>query len=137
MTRKVLVLFFLLILGTMYAQGKKYYTIRTLVQENTINPEFYGGLDAFYEYISDNLAFGHVTENISEIITMRFSIDAEGKVTDIKTIRDSKKSFFKFGKQIAKVLKKSPKWIPGKIDNIISPITLEIDLPINIRITHY
>jgi len=137
MKSKFIVLFFLITLGNVYAQNNKRYTIRTLVQENTVNPEFKGGLDAFYEYISDNLAFGHVTENISEIITMRFSIDAEGKVTDIKTIRDSKKSFFKFGKQIAKVLKKSPKWIPGKIDNIISPITLEIDLPINIRITHY
>ncbi len=137
MTRKVLVLFFLLTLGTMYAQGKKYYTIRTLVQENTINPEFYGGLDAFYKYISDNLAFGHVTENVSEIITMRFSIDTDGKVTNIKTIKDSKKSFFKFGKQITKVLKKSPQWIPGKINNVVAPITLEIDIPINIRITHY
>src|SRR5690554_1084136 len=137
MKSKFIVLFFLIALGSVYAQNNKRYTIRTLVQENTVNPEFKGGLDAFYEYISDNLAFGHVTENISEIITMRFSIDAEGKVTDIKTIRDSKKSFFKFGKQIAKVLKKSPTWISGKINNVVAPVTLEIDIPINIRITHY
>lgn len=137
MKRKFIVVFLVLTLGNIYAQGKKYYTIRTLVQENTINPEFYGGLDAFYKYISDNLAFGHVTENVSEIITMRFSIDTDGKVTNIKTIKDSKKSFFKFGKQITKILKKSPQWIPGKINNVVAPITLEIDIPINIRITHY
>lgn len=83
------------------------------------------------------MAFGHVTENVSEIITMRFSVDTDGKVIDIKTIQDSKKSFFKFGKQITKVLKKSPKWTPGKINNMNAPITLEIDIPINIRFTHY
>lgn len=68
---------------------------------------------------------------------MRFNIDTDGQITDIKTIRDSQKSFFKFGKPITRILKKSPKWIPGKINNVVSPITLEIDIPINIRITHY
>lgn len=137
MKHKFLALLFLLAFGSVQAQENKHYTVRTITKGNTLNPLFDGGLSAFYKYISDNLAFGHVTENISEIITMRFTIDTEGKVTDIKTIKDSKRSIFKFGKQIQKVLKKSPKWTPGKINDIVSPVTLEIDIPVNIKVSYY
>jgi len=137
MEHKFLIILFLLAFGSIKAQKGKQYTIRTLTEENISNPQFDGGLSAFYKYISDNLAFGHVNENVSEIITMRFTIDTDGKVTDIKTIKDSKKTFLKFGKQIQKVLKKSPKWTPGKVNGIVSPVTLEIDIPIYIKFELY
>jgi periplasmic protein TonB len=137
MKHKFLILLFLLVFANIKSQENKHYTVRTKTKENTLNPEFYGGLSAFYKYISDNLAFGHVNENVSEIITMRFTIDTDGKVTDIKTIKDSKKTFLKFGKQLHKVLKKSPKWTPGKVRDIVADVTLEIDIPIYIKFGLY
>lgn len=119
------------------AQQKISYNVRFQTKEGTVNPKFNGGIAEFYKFISENLKFGHVDQNLKEIVTMRFTVDQLGTVTDIQTVRDSERSIFKFGKQLTKVLKKSPKWIPGTVNGETSPITLEIDIPIVIRIDHY
>ncbi len=137
MAKKLLCSLLILFCFNVLAQKKGTFQVRFQSNENVVNPEFEGGLKAFYKYVSQNIAIGHVSENVTEIIKMRFTVDKEGKVTNIETIQDSKKSAYKFGKQLGKVLKKSPKWSPGTIDGSVSPVTLEIDIPIVIRMEYY
>ncbi|RZJ63194.1 MAG: hypothetical protein EOO45_21730 [Flavobacterium sp.] len=76
-------------------------------------PEFPGGYKALASYISNNLGLTEspTGEDIQVRCVITFVVDEEGGVTDIKVKGDPG---YGIAKRIEEVLKKSPKWKPGK-----------------------
>ncbi len=90
-------------------------------------PRFSGGLTTFYKYIAENF---HVPEEegLSGKIMVSFIVETDGSLSNIKVLRDIG---YGSGAEALRVLKTSPKWVPGKQNGI--PVRVEYTLPINIR----
>ncbi len=92
-----------------------------------VSPDFPGGKVAFAEYVSKNLAIPE-DEKGAGVIELSFIIEVTGKLSSIKIIKDIGGGH---GWEAAKVLAKSPTWIPGKIKG--TPVRVSSIFSININ----
>lgn len=103
-----------------------------IVEDNTIynavevKPDFPGGIAKFYAYVAKNFKTPD-DEEINGKIIVQFVVEKDGKLTDIKILRDLG---FGTGKEAIRVLNSSPKWKPG-IQNG-RPVRVLYNLPISI-----
>ncbi|MGC4041777.1 MAG: energy transducer TonB [Flavobacterium sp.] len=88
-------------------------------------PDFPGGMKKLYEFISRNINLDE--EMKSGQIYTSFVIDREGNATNVKILRGLGKSI---DAEVLRVMKKIPKFIPGKKDGIAVNVTY--NLPIRI-----
>ncbi len=91
-----------------------------------VKPDFPGGIAKFLAYVGNNFRFEE--EGVSGRVIVTFVIEKDGTLTDIKVVRDIG---FGSGAEAIRVLKKSPKWIPG-IQNG-KKVRVLYSLPISIR----
>ncbi|PJJ10518.1 beta-lactamase regulating signal transducer with metallopeptidase domain [Flavobacterium sp. 1] len=105
------------------------------IQENEIHnlaqisdkPEFPGGIEKFYQFVGTN--FKTPSEpNLKGKVYITFIIEKDGSLSDFKILRDIG---YGTGDEAIRVLKLSPKWIPGKIDG--NPVKVMYSLPITIQ----
>ena len=75
-----------------------------------IKPEFPGGLTAFDKFILDNFVAPNGQE-VNGKMQISFIIQEDGSLSDLKLMRDLG---YGTGKELMRVLKKAPKWKPGK-----------------------
>ncbi|BAU54614.1 energy transducer TonB [Mucilaginibacter gotjawali] len=76
------------------------------------SPEFPGGDEAFYKFLSKNLRWpvrGDI--DIEGRVVISFIVEKDGSLTNFKV---EKKLWPDMDAEALRVLKKSPKWIPGK-----------------------
>ena len=95
--------------------------------EDIIKPSFPGGMGLFYKYVGNNFK---IPENFkgNGKIYLKFFIEKDGSITDIEIIRDLG---FGLGDEAARILKESPKWIPGQVNG--KPTRMIYSLPITIN----
>lgn len=94
-----------------------------------VKPEFPGGVEAFYKFISTN----YKTPNVSKLagkVFVSFVIEKDGSLTDIKVIRDIGNGT---GEEAIRVLKESPKWIPGEQNG--KKVRVLFSIPIKIELS--
>ena len=92
-----------------------------------VKPEFPGGFDKFYKFIAEN----YKTPNVGGLkgkVYVTFVIEKNGSLTDIKVLRDIG---YGTGKEAIRVLKNSPKWLPGEQDG--RKVRCTYSLPISIE----
>lgn len=89
-------------------------------------PEFPGGVQAFYDFIGKNYRVPKV-KDLKGKVFVQFVIERDGSLTDIIVLRDIGHGT---GAEAVRVLKKSPKWIPGEVNGEI--VRVQYSLPINI-----
>jgi protein TonB len=90
----------------------------TNVSDNTVyntagidvKPDFTGGMDAFYQFISKNYNCPKV-DKLAGKVYVTFVIEKDGSLTHIKVLRDIG---YGTGKEAIRVLELSPKWLPGE-----------------------
>lgn len=90
-------------------------------------PQFRGGSSAFYEYIRRNLiypAVGIVNRRAGEV-HLSFIIDKDGTVRDVQVTKGINQLY---DEAAVKVLKESPKWLPGIKDG--ETIKVKYNIPI-------
>ncbi len=77
-----------------------------------VMPEFNGGINAFYQYVSKNYIYpAEAKKNgVSGRLILSFVVEKDGSLTDIKTIRDMGMGT---GEEAVRMLRDSPKWKPG------------------------
>lgn len=88
-------------------------------------PEFEGGMMGFYNFIGKSYRLP--TAKVKGKIEMQFVIEKDGSVTNIKVLKDLGHGT---GKEAVRVLKKCPKWEPGKHNG--ETVRVLHSLPINI-----
>lgn len=91
-------------------------------------PTYPGGLPAFYKFVTANFRVPSELKKDGRIY-MRFMVETDGSLSEIQVLRDLD---FGTGKEAVRVLKLSPKWIPGK-KNKIEPVRMQFNLPIAIQ----
>lgn len=95
-------------------------------------PHFPGGLKNFYIYLSKNTHYPitAVKNHIEGKVYLIFAIEKDGSIGDIKVIRGVSKDV---DAEAVRVLRNSPKWIPGthhgKPDIVHESIPINFQLP--------
>jgi periplasmic protein TonB len=82
--------------------------VETPIEED-IDPSFPGGLEALRVYLSNQLVFP--AEDVSGISTVEFTVQADGRVTDIHLLKGFNKACDMEALRIACTM---PKWLPGR-----------------------
>ncbi|MFM2225427.1 MAG: hypothetical protein RJA07_1629 [Bacteroidota bacterium] len=124
----VLVISFLFLQKNIFAQQNN-LEVFSYVQQM---PEFIGGEAALMKFISVNIKYPESAknENIEGRVMVSFVVTTEGKLTDLKVLRDIGGGC---GEEAIRVLKLSPDWKPGmqngKIVNVkmVFPIVFNLE----------
>jgi len=75
-----------------------------------VKPQFPGGMDQFYKFVAENFKTPKV-EKLAGKIYVTFVIEIDGSITGMKVLRDIG---YGTGEEAIRVLKLSPKWLPGQ-----------------------
>ena len=97
-------------------------------------PEFPGGPAALMKWIGDNIKYPAIAEEngIQGRVVCTFIVERDGSVTDVQIARSIDPSL---DKEAVRVLKKMPKWNPGKLNGkavrvkYTVPVTFRLDMP--------
>jgi protein TonB len=94
-------------------------------------PEFPGGQAALLKWISDNIKYPAIAEEngIQGRVVCTFVVERDGSVTDVQVARSIDPSL---DKEAVRVLKKMPKWIPGKQNG--SAVRVKYTVPVTFRL---
>jgi protein TonB len=92
-----------------------------------IKPEFPGGIDNLQRFIKENYKTPKIV-GLKGKVYMTFIIEKDGSLSDIRTTRDLKHGT---GEEAIRVLKISPKWVPGKQKGELVRVLYSIAIPIN------
>ena len=98
--------------------------------EITVNPEFPNGMEAFYKFVGENFTMPKTPNDVklSGKTYVSFIIEANGEISNIKVLRDIG---YGTGEEAVRVLKLSPKWTPGKVND--EAVRTAYSLPITIQ----
>lgn len=77
-----------------------------------VMPSYPGGMDAFRKFLEKNLQNPGEMENGEAVsVRVKFVVDYTGKLKSFVTVQDGGDAY---NKEVVRVLKKMPDWIPGK-----------------------
>jgi protein TonB len=98
-----------------------------------ISPAFPGGEKAMREWLSNNLIYPElaIQQGIEGRVIIRFVVGTDGSVENVEIQKSLDPSC---DKEAVRVIKKMPKWIPGKHDG--SAVSAYYTLPVLFRIRH-
>lgn len=98
----------------------------TVFKVADIKPEFPGGQEKFYKFVSTNFVIPEDAEESVKVF-VSFIVEKDGSLSDIKILRDTG---YGTGKEAIRVLKGCPKWKPAIKDG--KPVRFLYSFPINI-----
>lgn len=95
-------------------------------------PQYNGGLDAMYEYLSKSINYPQIAKEvgIQGIVYTTFVVEKDGSITGVKIKRGIGGGC---DEEAVRVLKKMPKWIPGKQRN--EKVRVQFNMPIKFTLT--
>ncbi|MCM1503505.1 MAG: energy transducer TonB [Bacteroidales bacterium] len=102
-------------------------------QEVDEKPSFMGGdANAFSRWVNERLIYPEIAKNngAQGCVTLQFTVNADGTVSDVKVIRGVEPSL---DKEAVRVVSKSPKWIPGKKDGRYVRVTYTFPVIFQLR----
>lgn len=90
-------------------------------------PQFRGGPSAFYEYLSNHLVYPPtgIVNRKAGLVRLSFVIDLDGTIQDVQVTKGIDQLY---DEAAVKVLKGSPKWLPGIRNG--KPIKVKYNIPI-------
>ena len=99
-----------------------------IYQEAEQDPEFPGGINAMYKFISENLEYPQLAKenNITGRVFVTFVIERDGAVSNVRVLRDIGGGC---GAEAVRVIKAMPRWTPGKQKG--KAVRVACNLPIN------
>ena len=91
--------------------GNEIYDVSGLTEK----PEFEGGISEFYKYVGANFKIPEevATKKLKGRVIATFVVEKDGSLSDIKIIKDMG---YGTREEAERVLKNSPKWKPGKMN---------------------
>jgi len=81
-----------------------------------VRPSFPGGDESFKEYLMSNMEFPErcSEEGLTAVVTLSFVVDRKGVIRNIQ-VENANGSCPEFTNEAVRLVKKSPKWIPGQV----------------------
>lgn len=104
------------------SQGTYNYT------ERVVRPSYKKGIDAFYQYLSNNIAypFNAKRNRIQGLVMLSFVVEKDGHISQIKVVKSVNEEL---DSEAKRVLAKSKNWIPGM--RFGKPVSVVCTSPIN------
>lgn len=96
------------------------------IPEKTV-PEYQGGMQEFYKFFSENYKIPSDFKGNGKIY-ISFMVETDGSLSEFQVLRDLG---FGTGEEAVRVLKLSPKWVPGKEDD--NDVRMKFTMPIAIQ----
>jgi hypothetical protein len=93
-----------------------------------VSPNPKGGMKQFYSFVNNNYVIPNKTEIYNAKIYVSFIIEKDGSLSTFKIRRDAGPGT---GEEAIRVLKMSPKWNPGKLNNHL--VRTSCNLPISFK----
>ena len=96
----------------------------------TEKPDYPGGIEEFYKFVGKNYTISKEMQDakVKGRVYLTFIVEKDGSITDIRNIRDFG---YGSGEEAIRVMKLSPKWTPGKINN--DNVRVMYSLPLTIK----
>lgn len=91
------------------------------------SPMFPGGIDLFYDFVGKNYKMPEV-KDLNGRVYISFAVNSDGSLDEFKILRDIGHGT---GEEAIRILKLSPKWIPGELNG--KPVRVQYSLPISIK----
>lgn len=117
-----------------YQNGKSYNKEGVETPSNLLlnEPAFPGGVFAFRNFLARTIVYPPVAQenHIQGRVYLSFVVERDGSLTNIHTIRGVGSGI---DEEAIRVIKKSPKWIPGSLNGI--PLRIAYVVPINFTFT--
>lgn len=92
------------------------------------SPKFPGGKEALNEFIAKNIKYSDVTSNIKGKIIVRFKVNIDGKAVNPTIISSLSPEQ---DQEAINMIKKMPRWEPGKQNGQLVAITLSLPITFN------
>ncbi|MGX5688912.1 antitoxin component YwqK of YwqJK toxin-antitoxin module [Arcticibacter tournemirensis] len=94
-------------------------------------PDYPGGIKEFYYYVGNNFSYPAEArkKGVSGRLIMGFVVEKDGRLSNIKIIRDLGAGT---GSEAIRMLRSSPKWLPGQQHGI--PVRVQYTLPIMLNL---
>lgn len=94
-------------------------------------PEPKGGMQTFYEYISNNLKYPDQArrEGVQGKVFVQFAVDKDGKLIDVKAVKGIGAGC---DQEAERVIKEAPAWEPAKVVDM--PVRVRMILPITYKL---
>ena len=94
-------------------------------------PEFPGGAEALYQFMSDNLHYPESAIKNGEAgrVFVQFTVEVDGTLSDVKIMRGVSEAL---DAEALRLVKKMPLWIPGETNG--KKVRVRYNLPINFRL---
>jgi len=103
-------------------EDTKVYNIESI----EVKPEFEKGIEKLHKFIRQNYKYPE-EEQLTGKVKVNFIVEKDGNLSDITITRDIG---FGTGDEAIRVLKKCPKWIPGKHNNKLVRVRYYLTIPI-------
>ncbi|MGF2414036.1 energy transducer TonB [Ferruginibacter sp.] len=92
--------------------AKEVVDINTPTETAEVMPAYPGGMNALVKFLQKNLTNPRdMEEGENASVKMRFVVGYDGKLKSFETVEDGGEEF---NKEVIRVLKKMPDWVPGK-----------------------
>jgi periplasmic protein TonB len=120
------------------AKAQKSDTLKELRADTLIftavekDPTFKGGIDKFYQYLSQNLHYpaSAIKNHIQGKVFITFVVERDGSLTDVKVVRGVSEDI---DAEALRVIKNSPKWNPGTQNR--RAVRVQYTMPLNFTLT--
>lgn len=96
-----------------------------------VDPAFPGGESAMIKFIQENVTYPELSREMGEqgTVYVQFVVNTDGSIQDVKVLKGVSELL---DREAVRVIKKMPKWSPGKQDG--EPVRVRYQIPINFRI---
>lgn len=123
------VLFLLTALNAVHAQSHRKITDTSVYEAVDEPPQFPGGDSALGKYLGKNIRVSKATlkEQIQSRFISKFIIEKDGTVSNSHIINPLNKAM---AKEVLRVVKAMPKWIPGKLNE--RKVRVSYSIPVTI-----
>ncbi len=92
-------------------------------------PSFPGGEAAMHRFVLDNFKRPALASEVAGTIAVSFVVGKDGDIEDIKILRDPGAGL---GKEVVRVVRLMPKWLPGEANG--NPVKVRFTLPVRLHL---
>lgn len=140
MKKLLLLLCFFTLLGPVFAQSDSVAVSDTVVVPKNsytnaagdiiTQPEFKGGIEKMYEYVSRNFIYPEdaAKRSVRGKMEVEFTVEKSGDITYVGILKGLDESI---DEEILRLLKAMPRWTPATKNGV--PVRYKVSMPINIR----
>ncbi len=132
MRKIALTLILLSVFGLAVAQSDKDSAASTPQKTADVitQPEFKGGIEKMYEYISRNFQYPDEAQkrSVKGKMEVEFTVEKSGDITYVGILKGLDESI---DEEVLRLLKAMPRWTPATKNGV--PVRYKVSMPINIR----